>query len=421
MRLKTIFATITIAAGICCATSVRAQATAASGSVIVIPLVAQTQSYTSEITVQNPNAAPITVNVSFYIAVGLTQSGLLPCNQLSVPASSSVPFDLPTQCPTLDTSISHYGMLVLADAATQQIDTFFVYSRTQTPGGNGFSVEGFPIGAFSGTSADVVGLKRQAAAPTYQSNCFVGALGEAINYQVRLFDGTTNEPFPNTLSGTLQPFQQIRYLDVFTQAGAAAGDYSNVRANFTATTTDLSPGSPAFVGFCTVQESTYFGADFRIAKSIDANSDAMRRVVCLGQDQCGTVSGTNPEQISGKTNRNIYSMIITQPDFVACNLVAASGDLPNLQTRIRGPGQAFDGTTIWPSTSPYSSGGAGKQSFYISTGPRDAVAGGIATRWFVDVEQTSSSTATGPISYGITCLSGNGTEVPWFRATAVAF
>jgi len=115
--------------------------------------------------------------------------------------------------------------------------------------------------------------------------------------------------------------------------------------------------------------------------------------------------------------RNVYSTIITQPDFVACSLVAASGDIPNLQMRIRGPGQAFDGTTVWPSTVPYTSGGAGKQTFYISTGPRNAVDLGTATRWFIDVE-TVSSYAGPTIKYGITCQSGNGTEVPWFRGTA---
>ncbi|MGH8801050.1 MAG: hypothetical protein ACREX6_01975, partial [Casimicrobiaceae bacterium] len=349
----------------------------------------------------------MTVNVNFYEAVNSSTPGLATCSSLTVPANESVPFTLADQC-VLATG-SHFGMLLLADAAAQQTDVFFAYSRAQTSGGNGFSIEGFPAGAFSGEAADVVGLKRQAAAPTYQSNCFVAALGEAINYQVILRDGTSNAILGNPLTGTLQPYQQIRFLDVFAAAGAPSGDHSNIRANFTAATTDSSPGAPAFVGLCTVQESTFFGADFRIAKSMDSLNQREQRLACIGQDSCGIgnpVSATQPETISNATLRNVYSMIITQPDYVRCDLVAASTDLPNLQMRLRGPGDPF-GTTIFPSSPPYDSGGAGKTTFYISTGPRNsATIGtlGVATRWFIDVETVSQST-TVPINFGITCLS----------------
>ena len=421
MQLKALIPAVAFILGAGTAITAGAQSTAAAGSVVVIPVVAQTASYTTEVTVQNPNAAPITLNVAYSDAVGTFAPGPATCIPLSVPALATVPFTLSAQC-TLDPTKSHFGMLVLQDAAAQQTDTFFAYSRVQNPSNIGFSIEGFPIGAFSGAPADVVGIKRTSAAPSYQSNCFVGALGEAINYQIILRDGTTNGIIGSPITGTLQPYELVRYLDVFgaTGANAPAGDYTNVRANFTATTTNLTPGFPAFVGFCTVQDNTYYSNDFRIAKSTDALSDAAKRIVCFGQDSCGAVSVTNPETITGVTTRNVYSMIVTQPDFVACNLVAASADLANLQMRIRGPGAPF-GTTVWPSSAPYDSGGAGKTSFYISTGPRNAVNNGTATRWFIDVEQTSTSTATGAISYGITCQSGNGTEVPWFRGTAAAF
>ena len=419
MQLKALIPAVAFILGAGTAITAGAQSTAAAGSVVVIPVVAQTASYSTEVTVQNPNVMPITLNVDYYDAVDTKTPGLQPCSQLTVPALATVPFTVSPQC-TLDMTKAHFGMLVLQDAATQQTDTFFAYSRVQNPSNIGFSIEGFPIGTFSGAPSDVVGIKRMAAAPSYQSNCFVGALGEAINYQLILRDGTTNTMIGSPITGTLQPYQLKRYLDVFSAASAPSGDYSNVRANFTATTTNLTPGFPAFVGFCTVQDNTYYSNDFRIAKSTDALNDANKRLICFGQDSCGTVSVTNPEQITGTTTRNVYSMIITQPDFVACNLVAASADLANLQMRIRGPGAPF-GTTVWPSSAPYDSGGAGKTSFYISTGPRNAVNNGTATRWFIDVEQTSTSTATGAINYGITCQSGNGTEVPWFRGAASAF
>ena len=109
---------------------------------------------------------------------------------------------------------------------------------------------------------NAIGLRRSSAPPTYQTNCFVGALGGAITYDLKLFDGTTGAQIGNTLSGSLNAFEELRYVDIFALTSAPAGDYQNVRAEFTRTSVDTQP----MVGFCTVQDSVSFGADFRIAK-----------------------------------------------------------------------------------------------------------------------------------------------------------
>src|SRR5262245_9636271 len=60
--------------------------TAGSGTVIVVPVVAQTSSYNTEVFVRNPNSAPITVNVKFYEALTSSIPGLHSCSQLPIPA-----------------------------------------------------------------------------------------------------------------------------------------------------------------------------------------------------------------------------------------------------------------------------------------------------------------------------------------------
>jgi len=399
------------------ASAAQAQSTAASGSVVVVPLIAETVSYTSEVIVRNPNNATLTLNVKFYEALTSANPGLRTCSQLSVASLESKPFTVNAQCSPLGPG-NHHGMVVLEDSAAQQTNVFFAFSRAQTPGGNGFSVEGFPIGAFSGAPADVIGLKRQAAAPVYQSNCFVGALAEGLSYQILLRDGATNNTIPTShaITGSLQPFEMTRILDVFGANGvnAPAGDYSNYRANFTIT----SGGSPAMVSFCTVQESTFFGADFRIAKSLDAMNNGQRRTACIGMDNCGaaTPSALQPEQITDATQKNVYSTIIEQPDFVSCNLV--SSRLTDLQMQLRQWGDPF-AAPVFAAGAGYSSGGTGLTSFYVATGARNAVNNGTASRWFIDVSFRSGGNATTPIDFGITCRSGNGIEVPWFRGTAL--
>jgi hypothetical protein len=396
-----------------------AQSTDGAGSVIVIPLVAQTASFATEVTVRNLNAlAPLTLDVQFYEGLPSGAPGPVPapkvCSPLTLAAGETKQFLLDAQCGPLGAG-GHFGMVVLQDASAERTNLFTAYSRTQTPGFIGFSVEGYPIGAFSAAPANAVGLKSQASAPGFQTNCFVGALSEAVGYQIR-FRNAANSFIGSPLSGTLQPFEMRRYLDVFSPLNAnVPGDLSNVTASFT-----VSSGGQALVGFCTVQENTQLSADFRIAKSTDASNNARKRLACIGQDNCGVgngVSAIQPETITPAEGnlRRVYSMIITQPDFVACDLVAAPADLGNLQMRLRVPGDPFASPVFTPDPG-YDAGGADKTSFYVYTGGRSAVAGGTATRWFIDVE-TRTQSAAADIDFGITCSSGNGVEVPWFRGT----
>ena len=92
-----------------------ARSTAASGSVIVLPVVAETVSYTSEVVVRNPNSTSLTLNVKFYEALTSTTPGLRTCSQLTVAASQSKPFSVSDQCNPLGAG-NHHGTLVLVEA-----------------------------------------------------------------------------------------------------------------------------------------------------------------------------------------------------------------------------------------------------------------------------------------------------------------
>jgi hypothetical protein len=210
----------------------------------------------------------------------------------------------------------------------------------------------------------------------------------------------------------------IRYLDIFTQAGIAPGDLSVMRAVFENT----NPGDPAFVALCTLQESTFFGADVRVAKSVDAFDAAKRRHHCYSQTPCGTaVTGAGATNLQNGTNKNVHYTIVSAPDYVKCELV--SPQLANLEMQVRGPGD----TLLAPlfalppgyAGAPYTAGGDNQTSFYIFTGEKNAFNGGFGTRLFIDVSyREGSGTPTYPIEYGITCHAGNGHSIPWFRASA---
>lgn len=381
-------------------TSTHAMTTAGSGSVIVIPLLVQTASFTGEVTVRNLGSSVLTLDVRYYDALNTLTPGQLPCAQFILQPNESRPFTLGAQC-TLGAG-GHFGLLILEDAdANEKTHLFTAFSRTENPSKIGFSVEGFPIGYFSGQIASVTGLKRVTnATPVIQTNCFVAALAEAVDYSIKLFDGTTNAQIGNTVTGSLLPFQMFRYLDVFTAAAAPAGNHLNVRAEFNDTNTD--PADPAWVGFCTVQENTTTGGDFRIAKSIDAHDLGQARVMCTGTtgtcSPAATLSAT-PWTLGSSANKDIFGIIIRHPDNVRCDILGPSAD--NLEIRIREPG-TINATTV-------RAGGSDVKSFYFSTGPRNATNNGVVDNWFIEVSSRESAPpAAFPVSYGLYCASGNG-------------
>jgi hypothetical protein len=395
------------------------QTTAAAGTVLVIPLVAATTTYSSDIFIRNPNATPMSVVFNFYEAKSSATPGKRVCANVSLAALETKLVRVGTQCAVSATS--HHGFVILEDAAAQKLNRFYAFARTEGFNGNGFSVEAFPIGNFSGQSAGTNGLKRQAAAPKYDTNCFIGALGEAVDYSITLTEPSASNTIGNVITGSLAPFEMIRYLDIFTAVGLPPSDYGNVRAVFAQT----NPGEPAFFSFCTVQESTFFGADFRIAKSQDADDRRQKRLVCYAQTVCGTeIVGAGQTALGDITLKSIHEFFATPPDYIRCDLVSAR--LVDLEMRVRGPGDTFASPLFVSGTGgtgAFDSGGNDKTTFYIFTGYRNAFSAvngndGQTARLFIDVSFREGGNATVPIPYGITCTSGNGISVPYFRGSA---
>jgi len=395
-----------------------------AASSIVIPVVAKTATFDSEVFVFNHNAFPITVEVRYYEAEGLPLPGQKTCSDLSVAAGETKSFKLTAQCtdPYLATG-SHFGLMVLRHKAAIKVASFYGYARVEAVDSlQGFSIEGFPEHVFSGSVASATGLKRDGPAtgsyPTrFLTNCFVGSLGDSVNYKVQLFSAS-GAPLGNPIVDSLQPYQLRRYFDIFNIAGlGATAQYSNVRASFDETNNPLPglefTGGNAFFGFCTVQESKDFGADFRIAKSIDASNAAMRKLRCRGTgtlNDYASISGScveplptpAPLSIASATEMHRWSMFVHHPDSLHCRLLAKEGDtttLPQLEMRILDP------------TGAKRAGGAGSVEAYAdieSLASRMVVPDGVQAFWSLDVQARGTAVGPFPLAYGIECRSGSG-------------
>lgn len=350
-----------------------------AGSIMIIPIVAQTVSYSSEVTVRNPYDEALPITVSYTGGIATTSAGLHACSPLSVPGRSSVQFNVASQCAIPATG--QFGYLTLTETASAP-SPFQAYSRSQTPGGNGFSVPAYPAGAIEPPlwGFYVLGLKRQAGAPTYQTNCYLASTGRAVNYTLSLEQN--DQLLGSPLAGTLQPHQMVRYLDVFAAAGLATGDYSNVTADV-----ESDGAGGELMAFCTVQESTFFGADFRMAQPVEVIERARLRMSFMSDGVYSPAYGSR------------HLIALRYPDRVRCYITSASAS--NLELRVVSP----DGVSLIAGGNNLSDTG----TFAIEN--RASYEESPSPFWHLDVSVREPYSGTFPIDYDVTCETGNGSNI----------
>lgn len=363
-------------------------------SIVNIPIVVQSSTYSSDIYIHNPRAATLTISPWFLGATGSANPGFVACQTIAIAPNTTAQYGLAALCPALVLGgpASTFGRLRLSDVSSQNLP-FAAYTRVQTFSGNGFSIEGFPIGNFTAGSNPlyVTGLKRQAAAPGYATNCFIAAIEEPNSIQVSLFDQNGGSLGSGTFP--LAANEMIRLLDVFAALGAPSGDYDNASIRFTAQST------AAYEGFCTVQNNASFDADLRIAKlplPIDAR---MAKFVSTVVDGLGNTLSV------AVNSKDVHAIFLQHPDYVSCRiLVAASG---MLEMRIKDPqGNVVAGGNNVEAIPPF---------FLGEKSTRNAGRNGM---WHIEVEPSVAS--GGPFDYGITCSCGNGCSTPLRVGTVAA-
>ena len=404
--------------------AVNAQSTDGYHSIQVFPLVVNSASFAARYSFQNPNASPITIKVTYYPATGTPQAGVgspLECNDVVVAAGKTATFlSLKVMCPNLlsGTGVgSQYGFLYTREVTADKILPFAGFSRISNPQGNGFTVEAFPASTFTSADTFVNGIRRMAAtvsSPTFQTNCFVANLNE-VNAPVSVstkVQYTLYNSASAVIGGgqvTLAPGQNIRLLDIFTAGAAALGDYDDASVRFEELDVDpLNPQEPGILSFCTTQENTTFGADFRIAKQelgagglgypgdvVGSQDNHVSRETLVSADGVG-----RQFEIGTGTSANTHVIYFRHPDYITCELVDA-GNVRRVQSyglEMRMLDQ--DGVAI--------AGGAnvtGWGKFYM--GDKTDRNGGSNTRYTIEVESNGLNTGV-TRTYKLHCLSGSG-------------
>ena len=415
------FKKLAIAAGLCAAgftSHTVAQTTDALHTIQVFPVVVDTASFTQRFTFRNPNGTTLTVSPTYFPGVGTAQASAITCPSFNVSANRSVTFSsLRAMCPALAAG-SNFGFLYTYETNPTNMP-YAAFSRVANPQGNGFSVEAFSAQTFTSADSVVSGVRRLAAsggAPAFQTNCFVANMNDytppggtppTTTVIVRVYNSAGTQLGSST-NFAMVPGKLNRLLDVFDVVGAPAGDYDNATVTFEESGT----GEPGYMAFCTVQDNTSFGADFRIAKQelgysdIDPGfhrgpqDDSAMRDTELSTDVAIPGSTTRTFSIPASVVNNAHVMYFRHPDWVSCEII-------NPTTGVRALGAyglemrlSRNGTVI--------AGGDELQAFgEIYLGDKTDVGNGVNTRYVIEVESTATN-AGSVRPYRIHCTSGSG-------------
>jgi hypothetical protein len=389
MKHSIIIARLLAAACLLQASLVAAQTPNGYSSIVHLPVVVNSGAFASTLYVHNPNASPVNVQFNYTGAGATPTAGPVDCGLHAIPAGSTSEFDFAALCPL--SGASNFGSMRIYE--TSPINRpISVYTRVQSPvAGNGFSVEGFPIGNFAndkGVSV-AVGLKRSSLLPGYQTNCFVGSIGEPVTVDVALY-AADNTQLGTTQTVSVPAGGLARMLDVFAVAGAPAGDLGNVRAEFRQNADQV--GNPSYSAFCTVQNNTTFDADFRIAKAVSPDDLTLQYTSTVNKDALGNNIDIPPGA------KVVFAMLVKHPDFLACRVI---GDgLPNAELRI-----------VDPSGNVVAGGNDVNDTTEFFTGEKSTVANGQNARWLVEVGARDGG-GIPAANFNLQCRSGNGASKP---------
>jgi hypothetical protein len=395
-----------------------AQTTDGYHAIQVFPVVVDTASFAQRLTFRNPYLSARTLTATYYPAEGTAQPGPLVCPALVVQGvSERVLPSLRSLCPDLVPGTA-FGTLVVRG---QGSDVFAGYSRVSNPAGNGFSVEAFAAHTFTSAVTTVTGLRRLAAsggAPAFQSNCFVGNLAEITPTAVPVTSSvivslTQGGVTLGQTSVPVAPGKLVRLLDVFAAVGLASGDFNDVTAMFEGAGEE----TPGLLSFCTVQDNSSFGADFRIGKQeYGFHAFAGWQDYSLIRSTYSIVTDLNLDgattsryfSIPAGATRNAHLLYFRHPDVISCE-VRVYGDLAQphhgLEMRLLAPSSALiNDSPNWIVLA------GGNNITYFSglyLGDKTDRGGGANAHYVLEVESNGVNEGADR-AYGISCRSGSG-------------
>jgi hypothetical protein len=406
----------TLFMGLGLSASASAQSTDGYHSMQILPMVVDTASFASRFNFHNPNSVGITIRPKYYPSKG-TSATITQCNDLAIGPGKTVTVTSLRNLCALPPTGSQFGFLSMIEISPDSLP-FTAFARVANPQGNGFTVEAFPAHTFTSADAVINGLRRLAStpnSPAFQTNCLFANLNEVTASQTPSSTRVTYALYSNNSTKLAEGFVDLlpgqfeRLLDVFKAAGLGdVGDYDDAYIRVREENADLNLGEPGIISFCTVQDNTSFGADFRIGKqemgnggqsvagdSIGSQDNHVARETRVSADTVG-----RPFQIAAGASANTHVFYFRHPDMVRCEITDTNGARLTLGSGLEMRMLDEDGVQI--------AGGqnvTGWGDFFM--GDKTERNNGANTRYTIEVESNETNTGVAR-SYQLHCRSGSG-------------
>lgn len=393
-----------------------AQTTDGYHAIQVFSVVVDSASFTQRFTFRNPNTTnALVISPQYFPGTGTSQPTPITCPDIIVPISGeAVVASLRDLCPAL-TAGSQFGYLYTFENGGYA-RPYAAFSRVSNTAGNGFSVEAFPAHTFTSAESTVIGVRRLAAAagrPAYQTNCFIGNLNDVTAPVTPVTTTITATVYSNAganlgnVAINLMPGRLTRLLDIFATAGAPAGDYDDAIVRFV----ESGVGEPGLVSFCTVQDNSSFGADFRIAKQefgdsptdVGSKDGNVRRNSFMSADVATSAgAGRAFTILAGALGINVHVMYFRHPDWVQCELIDPGTGVRAL------PGYGLEMRLVDPDGVTVLAGGNDVTGFgRVYLGDKTERNFGANSRYTIEVESNGGN-AGSDRAYTLHCQSGSG-------------
>lgn len=390
----------------------RSQTTDGYHAIQVFPIVVDTASFTQKFHFRNPSTLPLTITTRYFPATGTTATAITCPDFVVAPGGVSTFNSLRGLCPALAAG-SQFGFLHTT-ASNTKVAWYAGFSRVANPQGNGFAVESFAANTFTSATSVVNGIRRSAASggtPAFQTNCFLGNLNEiapvgtppSTNIHYTLYSSASSVIASADVS--LAPGQMVRLLDVF--AIAPAGDYFDAYMKIE----EQGAEEPGILAFCTVQDNTSFGADFRVAKQelsdtvfgpfgpVVGSQDSIAL-----RDYRSRYDGRRAFSIAVGAHTD-HLFYFRHPDWVQCQL-------ENADPNILEPASSRFEMRLQDAAGNVIAGGNEALGFGpVYLGEKTDYANGMDSRYYLRVEDDEGFNAFKATEYRVHCLSGSGSSL----------
>ncbi len=411
MRARKTFLALAVIAATAPSEPARAMSADSSGYAVVLPFLFSTGTFVSQVFVENHSSAAVSL-VAYYVGESTsTNPGRFTCSDasansvpqtfgLTVGPDSVLSFDLASligqKCkgalPPSPASVDRGTLTLFAQKASDpRISASARVERAAGPGvaAVGFSEAAVPLGGLEGTTQIVAGVRNGTiGSQTLRTDCLVGSLADA-SASGNLYRLTVKDHTGGVIGSTLfalKPWSAQLLIDVLALVGAPGLviDGATVEVEPAA-----NPTNPAMISSCRVVEAAHpsvLSSVLSVGKVYEPR-DLLRQRSAL---QVGQTPGWGTFTFDSSKGRSLHVAFLRHPDLVQCSVSD-----PTLAVVITSP----DGHFV---------AGGFQSTGEFFTGFRRAVNGGDAGAWGVEVIANPGNPPSGPVSYTLSCASGNG-------------